>query len=419
MIKNIISYLNNEEKYILFVFFFIFLMPWNFFKWQMGAFSIILFLWWIIRYKNNLKDKIKKIFQFKPLLIFIIFLIYVYITPFWSDSWYEGFNYVNDKYKYYILIIPVLFTSLNEEQAKKCIDILIFSFVSYSIFSICIYFGFFNIEDTGSDKSNPKGIMGYAIVTIYMAVGAIATFFMGLNYNNRNYKIFFFILSFICFFALMVNNSRTTQLAFVLSTIFLLFITFKKNIFNLKNFLITFIMLIVLLSSSIYLLNKANKLDRFILAYKEASIALEKNKFEGSLGYRLYFNVVGAEIISDNNFIFGMGPVDNTKELTKRMLEDPRWQSKLIFSAFHNTHLDLITRYGFLGYILLWFAIVYLFFSVKNKDKYYFICLSFFAIIFFTSFANGTFEKKPINYLIITIFILLSIISSSKNKRLS
>jgi O-antigen ligase len=127
----------------------------------MGAFSIILFLWWIIRYKNNLKDKIKKIFQFKPLLIFIIFLIYVYITPFWSDSWYEGFNYVNDKYKYYILIIPVLFTSLNEEQAKKCIDILIFSFVSYSIFSICIYFGFFNIEDTGSDKSNPKGIMGY------------------------------------------------------------------------------------------------------------------------------------------------------------------------------------------------------------------------------------------------------------------
>ena len=76
MIKNIVSYLNNEEKYILFVFFFIFLMPWNFFKWQMGAFSIILFLWWIIRYKNNLKDKIKKIFQFKPLLIFIIFLIY-------------------------------------------------------------------------------------------------------------------------------------------------------------------------------------------------------------------------------------------------------------------------------------------------------------------------------------------------------
>ena len=58
-------------------------------------------------------------------------------------------------------------------------------------------FGFFNIEDTGSDKSNPKGIMGYAIVTIYMAVGAIATFFMGLNHNNRNYKIFFFVLSFI------------------------------------------------------------------------------------------------------------------------------------------------------------------------------------------------------------------------------
>ena len=130
MIKNIVSYLNNEDKYILFVFFFIFLMPWNFFKWQMGVFSIILFLWWIIRYKNNLKDKIKSIFQFKPLLIFIIFIIYVYITPFWSDSLQEGFNYVNDKYKYYILLIPVLFSSLNDDKAKKCIDKLIFRLVS-------------------------------------------------------------------------------------------------------------------------------------------------------------------------------------------------------------------------------------------------------------------------------------------------
>ena len=55
-------------------------------------------------------------------------------------------------------------------------------------------------------------------------------------------------------------------------------------------------MLIVLLSSSIYLLNKVNKLDRFILAYKETSIALEE-KINLKEVYRLYFNVVGR-----NNF---------------------------------------------------------------------------------------------------------------------
>ncbi|MFY4783693.1 hypothetical protein ACOTWN_10875, partial [Aliarcobacter butzleri] len=82
---------------------------------------------------------------------------------------------------------------------------------------------------------------------------------------------------------------------------------------------------IILLSSSIYFLDKLGKLDRFILGYEEAKTAFTKNKFEGSVGFRLYFNLVGMEIIKNNNFIFGMGPVDNTKELTKILMNDPRW----------------------------------------------------------------------------------------------
>ncbi|MFY4783421.1 O-antigen ligase family protein [Aliarcobacter butzleri] len=416
MNDKILYFLKDEDRYVLFIYLYLFLMPWNFFKWQMGVYSILIFLWWMVKYKNSLKSKIKNVLEFKPLLVFIIFLMYVYITPFWSDSWKEGFDYVNDFYKYHILLIPVLFTSLNVNQAKKSLKIIIISFISYSIFSICIYLGFFSITETRSDELNPKGIMGYSIVTIYMAVGSIASFIIGIFYKNKNYKILFFISSFLCFFALVVNNSRTSQLAFILSILIILIIVYNKSIFKLKNFLVGSITFIILLSVSIYLLNNAGKLDRFILVYKETKIAFKENKFEGSVGFRLYFNLVGIEIIKNNNFIFGMGPVDNTKELTKIMKEDPRWTSKLLFNKFHNTHLDLITRYGYLGYILLWFSIIYLFLSIKDKDMYYFIGLSFFAVIFFTSFANGTFEKKPVNYIIISIFVLLSIMSS-KNKK--
>ncbi|MFY4743810.1 O-antigen ligase family protein [Aliarcobacter butzleri] len=416
MIDRVFCYMKNEDKFVLFIYLFLFITPWNFFKWQMGVCSIVLFFGWITKYKNNLKEKIKNIFEFRPLVVFIIYLIYVYITPFWGDSWKESFNYVNDFYKYYILLIPVLFTSLNTEQAQKALKIIIISFISYSLFSIFIYFGFFNIADTRSDELNPKGIMGYAIVTIYMAVGTISCFFIALFLKNRNYKILFIFFSLICFFALMVNNSRTSQLAFILSILTILVIIYRKRIFKLKNFLVSITISIILLSSSIYFLDKLGKLDRFILGYEEAKTAFTKNKFEGSVGFRLYFNLVGMEIIKNNNFIFGMGPVDNTKELTKILMNDPRWTSTLAFNKFHNSHLDLITRYGYLGYLLLWFSIIYLFFNIKNRDVYYFIGLSFFIVIFYTSFANGTFEKKPINYIIIIIFILLSIISSSKKQ---
>lgn len=304
-------------------------------------------------------------------------------------------------------------------KQKELLKILIFSFISYAIFSICIYLGFFTIEHTGSNMMNPKGIMGYAIVSIYMAVAAISSFIIAMSYNNKVYRLLFFIFAFICFFALMVNNSRTSQLAFFLSIIFLLFIIYNKNIFKIKNFLICATLLFILSATTIYLLNKTDKINRFTSAYKETSLALEKNKFKGSVGYRLYFNILGVEIIRDNNIIFGMGPVDNTKEFTERLKSDARWTSDLVFTAFHNTHLDLITRYGFLGYFLLIGSIIYLLISFKNKDLYFYIGLAFFSIIFFCSFANGTFEKKPINYLIITFFILLSIISSSKNKRIS
>ena len=49
---SIFRYIKNEDKDVLFIYVFLFLLPWNFFKWQVSAFSIILLLWWVFRYKN-------------------------------------------------------------------------------------------------------------------------------------------------------------------------------------------------------------------------------------------------------------------------------------------------------------------------------------------------------------------------------
>ena len=402
-----------EDKYILFIYFYLFIMPWNFFKWQMGALTVILFIWWLIKFKNSLVEKIKSIFQFKPLFILVLFILYTYITPLWSESWSEGMDYVNSFHKYYLLLIPILFTSLDSSQAKIGIKIFILSFVSYSIFSILIYLGLFTIEDTNSTSSNPKGIMGYAIVTQYMAVGTIASFFLGIFSQSLRAKTIFFLFSFICLFALVVNNSRTAQLAFFMATIILAIYYYRKSFFRIKTFLLFFLSVTIFISGIVFVLEKENKLNRYKSAYNEALLVINENRYDGSFGLRLYFNKIALEILKEDLF-FGMGPVDNTEHLEEKMLNDPYFKNKQVFSAFHSNHMDLLTRYGLVGYLLLIFSIIYLFYKYKEKDVYYFVGLSFYTVIFFISFANATFSKKPINYIFISLFVLLSVIAHNK-----
>jgi O-antigen ligase len=413
MTSGIVNYFNKEDKYILFIYFYLFVMPWNFFKWQMGVLTAILFIWWLVKFRNHLFEKVKTIFDFRPLLILIVFIIYTYLTSFWSDSFEEGFDYVNNLHKYYFLLIPILFTSLNSEQAKVGIKLFILSFISYSIFSILIYLGLFVIEETNSNSSNPKGIMGYAIVTQYMAVGTISSFFLAIFSTSIRMKLVFFIFSFLCFFALVINNSRTAQLAFLLSIIVLFFFYYKNSFFKIKYILIFLISLVIIVLVSISLLEKENKLNRYKSLYNQAIDAVNEDKFHGSFGLRLYFNKVGLEIL-EKNLIFGMGPVDNNKYLKNAMKKDPYFKNKKIFSAFHNNHMDILTQYGLLGYLLLCLSVIYLFYKYEEKDNFYYVGLSFYTVIFFISMANATFSKKPINYIFISIFVLLSIIAYNK-----
>ena len=55
---SLINYFNKEDKYILFVYFYLFIMPWNFFKWQMGVLTVILFIWWLVKFRTQIKNRI-------------------------------------------------------------------------------------------------------------------------------------------------------------------------------------------------------------------------------------------------------------------------------------------------------------------------------------------------------------------------
>ncbi|PHO09816.1 polymerase [Malaciobacter canalis] len=414
-INEITHYLKNEDKLVLFIYFYCFIMPWNFSNGQFGTLTIILFISWLIKYKDTIIKRFRSIFNFKPLVLLIIFILYTYISSLWSESLKDGLDYVNSFHKYYFLMIPVLFTTLNEKEAKKAILLFIISFSLYTIFSFLIYLGMFTISDTNSTSSNPKGIMGYAIVTQYMAIGAICSFIIAFFSGKKNIKVLFYFLSFINFITLFVNNSRTAQLAFLLSIISIIILMNYKKIFNLKSLLFFSIFFSIILVFTYILLDKSNKLNRYEMAINEVKEVFTKNKFEGSVGLRIYFNKVGIEALKENP-IFGFGPEDNVKFLENYQKNDSRYTYEKIFSTYHSEHFDLISRYGLLGYLLLIASILWLLILLKKYDlKYFLIGTTFYIVIFYISFANATFAKKPINYILISLFVLLSVIVYKKS----
>lgn len=416
MIKNIISYLNNEEKYILFVFFFIFLMPWNFFKWQMGVLTVILFVWCLIKFRFEIRIKVMSLLEFKPITILIGFIVYTYISILWSDSMSDGYNHVDKFHKYYIFIILPLFLSLKLDEAITGIKVLVISFGIYAVFSLMIYAGLLTVESTSSDENNPKGIMAYAIMSVFMAIGSIMSFHIAKFSKDRVGRNIFLLIGLCCFLALIVNKSRTAQLSFLLTIFIISIIYFRKNLFKIKNLLISLIIIGAVIFSSVILFKDNEKLNRYTAIYKETKEAILENKFKGSVSLRLYFNIVGFKVFMEEPF-FGSGPEDNTNKLVEYQKNDPHYTFPKIFTSYHSQHIDFLTRYGIFGYMLLVLSVIYLIILLRKYKEVYYLAISFFLIVFFSSFGNVMLTKKPFNYIYICFFVLFSVIAYSGTKK--
>ena len=102
-----------------YLYLFIFLVPWNFFKGQIGVLSALLIVLWLVTFQQNgYWVKLKTIFQSKPLVVFFLFIIYTYSSYFWSTNT-EAYNASQMFFKYYWIIVPLFFSVLNHNEASK------------------------------------------------------------------------------------------------------------------------------------------------------------------------------------------------------------------------------------------------------------------------------------------------------------
>lgn len=399
--KNIFTYKN----FINYFYFYVFVLPWNFFNGQMGVLTITLFLWWLyLNKEHRFYKKLINLYKFTPLMLLIAFLLWSYLSLFWTTD-FSAAAISLKYYKYYWFLIPVVFTSLTREEAIKSFYVLAVSLGLYSLFSISIFLNLVQIHDhttIPNSPSDPRGILAYAIVTPYMA---ISFFFSLLIYifDKRKIRYLFLFFTFSSFIAIFINNGRAGQLAFFITMIVFLIVN-RKYFLNFQ----TTIGSVIIIFLGLATLQYTGKLNRLTNGFSDELLQAKEKNFEGSWGGRAYMWYAAYHLIPKHPII-GAGAGDHIDEFIEFTKTHP---SKVSFlRSFHNQHLDTLMKYGLIGYLLLWGSVWYLLYLLKKETNIFIFSLglAFFCITFFDGIGDIILLMKPYNNLFILVFLLLSV----------
>jgi len=388
-----------------YVYLIIFLTPWNFFKGQMGVLTALLILFWLLTFRQNgYWTKLKSIIESKPIIIFFLFIIYTYLSYFWSSN-LESYKESQMFFKYYWIIIPLFFSILNHKEALQGIKLFVLSFGLYALFSLSIYAGLLGAGISTSE--NPQGTVSYTISTPYMALAVLMSYIFAFHETSLVQKRLYYGIAFVSLIGLFISYGRAAQIGFILTAAVLLITYFRKNL----NFKLLLIFLLTL-SAGVVVLNSVGKLDRFKTGFQQLTKYQEIENLKGSWGCRLYLIHASKEIIH-NEPIFGAGAGDNIDQLIKWAKQHPNPQTDWN-RTFHNQHLEFITKYGFFGYFLLISAVVVLLYQLKDHPLAFGLALTFVVFTAFDGLADIIILMKPYNNIFAMMLVLFAVIAFEK-----
>ncbi len=414
LINNINIKLKENVKFIkLYMYLYIFLLPFNFFSGFFSNLTFILFFWWLFLGKREgYFQKIKEIFKNKPLVLFFLFIIYAILSLFWSSNLEAGIEELG-YYKYYPIIVLVFFTVFKKEDVKMAFYVITFSFALYALFSLSIYMEFFTVQlkNEISNKSNPRGILPYAVVTFYMAFNVLLSIYFAIKEQNNKLKYLFLFIAIFSFFTILVNNGRMGQLSFLFSLIVLM-VYYRQYLYQYKKIIILIFLLMVL---CIFYLYNINKMDRYFLGFQQLQHAYENKEYVGSWGARLFMWNAATELIP-KNILFGTGVGDAFVEL-----EEYKNQNSEILNGwithYHNHYFEYIAKFGIFGYFIFLISIVFLLKILYKQEKdFFYIALVFYSMFFINGVGDSIIQMSNFDNFFILVFVLLSITIKENSK---
>jgi O-antigen ligase len=395
------AFVKDINYFKMYIIVYISILPFNFFNSQMGVLSGILLLLWFLNVNQERFNRLKMLFEMKAIFIFLFFLFYAYISSFWSYDMEQVFRELN-KFKYYWIILPILITMLDNEDWIRVVYLFTISLGVYAIFSIGIFFDLIHLIHNSPD--DPKGILIYAVTTPLMAIGALFGFVISIYERNFRIKVLFVFIACLCLFAMVINNGRAGQVAFILTILTISILLLKK--FSWKVLVSCILGCLIIVGSLFFL----GQFDRFIKGFDEVIEAKEHN-YSGSWGIRTYLWVAGINSLSEQNILFGNGIGSVPSIIESFTIKHPSEEAQN-FRNFHNYHMDLLVKFGIFGYMLHWIAILILLYYLRGEQFWFLLALSFFCIAFYDSFFDDLLTMKPFNNIFFVFIILFSLVLS-------
>lgn len=331
-----------------------------------NLFAVSLFILWII--EGNFKSKWKMIVEqpfFKALWIFYFFMV---LSLVWTSNIHQGLEYLR-KFYFLILLLPVLYTSIDRSRLPQIFSAFLAAMVISEILSYMLFFELMPFMYKESWSSiDPTPFMHHTPYSIFLIFTVTLMLIQLIGRKNNNIKGVFYGLFIVTMIAnLFINTGRTGQFALLVALgIFLisyLRISFLKTIAY--SAVIGGIIFLVAYGSI------TNFHDRVNETYNSISTLITTQKpLNDSTGFRFMMWHAASEIIRTNP-ILGVGIGDDRDAYALVLSKSSIDLKNTIegFSDFHNTYLQITVWSGIVGLVLFLNVFFVLLKNISNNKE--------------------------------------------------
>lgn len=335
-------------------------LPYNMPSFVLGTISIILFVLIFVSKETD----VTKIFREKELMILFGFILFTYLSIFWStgEGLFDGDFKTNfGRFKYYFLLIPAIYFS--KFSLKETRSLLYLSVLSPLGIIAVYYLNAFGITETYSYQiGGDNHFLSHYLVTSVFVLFSSTFLYIKIyeSISQRSYKAtLLYVIAFIFVSASLFiderNEARLVNLAFLVMLI-------AVPMYFISNRLKMLVLLAAVTLIPLYVFNS----DKLTTGYQRFDQAVEKDKYVGSWGHRTGYLIVGWKIFLEHP-VFGRGINDISAEIKAFKKKDPKYFRGENLIRLHNGHLNFMVQIGLIGYLFLLY-LFYRLFTIKIRD---------------------------------------------------
>jgi len=365
-------------------------------------FQILLILF--IFLKPNKLDSIKSIFKNKVIMAFFIYVLMAYIWVFVSDDFV--FSYSKAKDLKYFLFSALIFVFLEHKYINRLIGAFLLGIFVSELFSYALSFGFlhgpFLFSYELASLKDPSPFQHHIHYGFMLAIASnllLILIIRASTFTERVIELSFFIIISI---NLVLNVSRTGYILYVIGTLIVIFLYYKKSFIK-----VLLISIVGLFLASLLAYKFSNMFhDRVDLTIKSINNIVFENNYSSSIGYR--FVQYGRAIDSYKQrpiTAHGTGMhllvvgEERGNDLTHR-------KEKFLYSCLDSQYFDLLVQFGVVG-LIVFFNIFYQIIRYRQSDIYLKnIQYIFVALYLLYSLQTGSMRVGLVPYL---LFFLITV----------